>query len=348
MAKRSLKNLAKTIKESEGSNADNSLVIDVTQTPLFSTVQEIKEIEEAAKVKGVKKMSNIYWLDPNELLPYPDEKIRLPLHSGLRKEQLKETIVKDGVLDPAIVWEIDGKRIILAGHNRVEICKEENLDIPCIIRNDLNDKAAERIVIVTNLMNRQHKDIVPGVMSELLTRLIDQYSDLSTKKEVYDIIDKEYALNARAVQRYIQISKMNENLKEYLDAGVITFDGACKLASASRSNQELLANFIKNNNIKKISGAQVAKIVIRVRTDWDDDYLSRALGLINEESSKSKKTLTIKMKDIERYTVGKEITAKTVSNMFQTDYRIREQFEAHNVEYSDDIVIKAIEAYLGK
>ena len=65
-------------------------------------------------------------------------------------------------------------------------------------------------------------------------------------------------------------------------------------------------------------------------------------------SSKSKKTLTIKMKDIERYTVGKEITAKTVSNMFQTDYRIREQFEAHNVEYSDDIVIKAIEAYLGK
>ena len=53
MAKRSLKNLAKTIKESEGSNADNALVIDVTQTPLFSTVQEIKEIEEAAKVKGV-------------------------------------------------------------------------------------------------------------------------------------------------------------------------------------------------------------------------------------------------------------------------------------------------------
>ena len=45
MAKRSLKNLAKTIKESEGSNADNALVIDVTQTPLFSTVQEIKESE---------------------------------------------------------------------------------------------------------------------------------------------------------------------------------------------------------------------------------------------------------------------------------------------------------------
>ena len=129
MAKRSLKNLAKTIKESEGSNADNSLVIDVTQTPLFSTVQEIKEIEEAAKVKGVKKMSNIYWLDPNELLPYPDEKIRLPLHSGLRKEQLKDTIVKDGVLDPAIVWEMNGKRIILAGHNRVEICKEEKKNL---------------------------------------------------------------------------------------------------------------------------------------------------------------------------------------------------------------------------
>lgn len=38
MAKRSLKNLAKTIKESEGSNADNALVIDVTQTDRKSVV----------------------------------------------------------------------------------------------------------------------------------------------------------------------------------------------------------------------------------------------------------------------------------------------------------------------
>lgn len=317
-------------------------------TPFSSTVQELKEIQEATKNTGVMKMTNIYWIQPQELEFYPDEEIRLPLHSGLKKEQLRDTIKQDGVLEPIIVWKNEeNKNIILAGHNRAVICQEEGLEVPCIIRSDLDEKAAERIVIVTNLMNRQHKEIVPSVMATLLSRLVNQYSSLTLKQDAYNLIEKEYAISERSVLRYMQIARLSKNLLELVDKGVIPIASACLLSSHMTSNQELLADFIKRNGITKVSANQMKVVMTRAKTEWDDVFLTNALGLSVTETKK-RNSVTVKMKDIENYLDGREITAKTISKMFITEHKLREQFAVHNVEYSDDLVIKAVEMYLNK
>lgn len=317
-------------------------------TPFSSTVQELKEIQEATKVTGVAKMTNIYWMSPKELEVYPDEEIRLPLHTGLKKEQLRDTIKQDGVLEPIIVWKNDeNKNIILAGHNRAIICQEEGMEVPCIIRSDIDEKAAERIVIVTNLMNRQHKEIVPSVMATLISRLVNQYSSLTLKQDAYDLIEKEYAISERSVLRYMQIARLSKNLLSLVDKGVIPIASACLLSSHLVSNQELLADFINRKNIAKVSANQMKVVMTRAKTEWDDVFLSNALGLVIPEAKK-RNSVTVKMKDIENYLDGREVTAKTISRMFVTEHKLREQFASHNIEYSEDLVLKAVEMYLSK
>jgi ParB-like chromosome segregation protein Spo0J len=42
-------------------------------------------------------------------------------------KQLELNILEEGVRDKIVVWETDGKKIILDGHNRYNICRENKL-----------------------------------------------------------------------------------------------------------------------------------------------------------------------------------------------------------------------------
>lgn len=57
----------------------------------------------------------------------PFRKLLDPL-SREEKEQLERNLVLDGCRDPLVVWEVDGKTILIDGHNRYEIC--QRLAIP--------------------------------------------------------------------------------------------------------------------------------------------------------------------------------------------------------------------------
>lgn len=70
-------------------------------------------------------------------------------------EELKKSISRNGVLSPIIIRKKDDRYEIIAGHNRVNCCKElEIKEVPCIIKN-YNDDEAELVMIETNLSQRE-------------------------------------------------------------------------------------------------------------------------------------------------------------------------------------------------
>ena len=88
------------------------------------------------------------------LVPHPLEpKSRMDPKRSPSLKDLAESIAADGVHVPAIVRSLNGLRSyqIVAGHRRWVGSKLAKLEtLPCIVR-DLDDEAAERLLIIENL-----------------------------------------------------------------------------------------------------------------------------------------------------------------------------------------------------
>lgn len=58
----------------------------------------------------------------------PELRELLPALSQEEKEQLRKNLIADGgALDPLIVWQLEGRQVLVDGYHRLEICTEENL-----------------------------------------------------------------------------------------------------------------------------------------------------------------------------------------------------------------------------
>lgn len=335
MARNRLKNLAARTQES--AVADDRYRVNEEDTPLIDVVNELKNTSSL----------EVTMEDAETLIPYPDKGIRLQLHTGYKRDTLKESLQHDGIIEPCIIWLKEGKKIILAGHNRVDIAKELAMKVPCITRTDLDTKQAERIVIITNLQNRQISEMKPSELSRMLTRLIEGYDDSVYKSEIYKDIDEEFSLSRTKVLWYLKINSLNTFLLEMLDNGDMPLTAAYKLACATSYNQNQLADFVKRNEIKKISITDTEKLVTRKTTDWDEEFMMVIFGLI-EKTRKPRKTTTVsvKLKDIEKYAIGEQVTASSIIGVFKFKNDIKIRFEEKGCEYNEDIVLKAIGEYL--
>jgi len=335
MARNRLKNLAARAQES--AVADDKYRVNEEDTPLIDVVNELKNTSSF----------EVTMEDAEILLPYPDKGIRLQLHTGYKRDTLKESMQHDGIIEPCIIWFKDGKKIVLAGHNRVDIAKELNMKVPCIIRSDLDVKRAERIVIITNLQNRQINEMKPSELSRMLTRLIEGYDDSVYKSEIYKDIDDEFSLSRTKVLWYLKINSLNTYLLEMLDNDDMPLTAAYKLACATSYNQNQLVEFVKKYGIKKISITDTEKLTMRKTTDWDEEFMMVIFGLI-EKAKKPRKTTTVsvKLKDIEKFAVGEQVTASSIIGIYKFKNDIKSRFEEKGYEYDEEVVLKAVEEYL--
>lgn len=337
MARSRLRNL--TARAQESAVADDKYKVNEEDTPLIDVVNELKNTSSF----------EISMEDAESLLPYPDKGIRLQLHTGYKRDTLKESMQHDGIIEPCIIWLKDGKKIILAGHNRVDIAKELNIKVPCIIRTDLDTKKAERIVIITNLQNRQINEMKPSELSRMLTRLIEGYDDSVYKSEIYKDMDDEFSLSRTKVLWYLKINSLNTYLLEMLDNDDMPLTAAYKLACATSYNQNQLADFMKRYEIKKVSITETEKLTMRKTTGWDEEFMMVIFGLI-EKSKKPRKTTTVsvKLKDIEKFAIGEQVTASSIIGVYKFKNDIKNRFEEKGYEYSEEVVLKAVEEYLMK
>ena len=97
-------------------------------------------------------------LSIDDISDFPKHPFRI--NNDLNYEELKNSIIENGVLVPTIVRKKeDGKYEMLSGHRRKKICEEQGIKkIPCIVK-DVSDDEAIILMVDSNL---QRDKILPS------------------------------------------------------------------------------------------------------------------------------------------------------------------------------------------
>lgn len=252
---------------------------------------------------------------PNQpFKPYNDEKL----------QELADDIKINGILNPVIVRKLEtGGYQIMAGHNRVSAAKLAGLtEAPVIIRN-VDDDAAETIMLTTNLNQRQK--LLPSEKAWAYKRLLDSIKRKAGRptKEIVEnqaeknkvqiapnknCDEKSFKLSTEkigeksniskdTVKKYIKLTELHPTLLQMVDDEKIGFIPGYNLAFIKPDRQESLVNFLADNPNCKIS---VSKSELLRELDENDTF---SLLMIREAL-----TPTTNLK----HTEWKKATKKTV------------------------------------
>lgn len=197
-------------------------------------------------------------------IPYHNHSFRL--YEGERLDDMVESIIKNGVLNPVIVQPLpDGKYEILIGHNRWNASViAEKKTVPVIIKTGLSEDEAEMYVIESNLMQRgfenlriseqaaviamrHEKMFSENKRNEILAQLkeLDENASWDTSKQ----IGKEYSMSKNSVARLLRINKLSENLKKSVDEGIIAIRTGVELSYLDIKTQEYISELLISYNI---------------------------------------------------------------------------------------------------
>lgn len=193
----------------------------------------------------------------NMFIPYEDEKLRLDLHHGEDRERLKESIQLNGIFTPVICVKKDDKFMILSGHNRVDIAKELNLEVPYILKKDLSNDQIELICIDDNLIHRQRNDYKPMQLAYSIKVKMDAerhqgiassngYSKLSGDK-----IGEEHGLTRKMINIYLKLNELIDDAKGLVDQKKISIRLAYELAFLDSDSQRIILNYLNDFKINE-------------------------------------------------------------------------------------------------
>lgn len=114
-----------------------------------------------------------------ELTIDPELRDLLPPLTPEEREQLRENLIADGrALDPLVVWQRQGERVIVDGHNRYELCQELGLQYTYTVRT-----WATKADVIAWMLNHQfgRRSLTPKRMAYIRGKLY-----LETKKNPVD------------------------------------------------------------------------------------------------------------------------------------------------------------------
>lgn len=97
-------------------------------------------------------------MEINRLEPFPEHPFQP--YEETRLSRLSESIRESGVLQPVLVWETEGRFVILSGHNRVRAASMAGLErVPVRTMKGLTAEEARLVVTETNLHQRSLGDL---------------------------------------------------------------------------------------------------------------------------------------------------------------------------------------------
>lgn len=226
---------------------------------------EIKKFENIDKQEQSNENDIIYRTKNYEQFhDFPNEKLKLPLLKGEKRELLKSSIEQIGVQTPAKVIRVsdftlplhnDYKPedfIILGGHNRLEICKELNLEYPYIILHNLDQATINKIVAEDHLLNRQLNDMSPSEKVHLFRALNEDPRTFSEKF-------KEQKESRAVIYRLLQLQKLCDEFVSWVDGKdghKLPIYAATSISSLDEDEQNNLILYLSENKIKAITMKQ--------------------------------------------------------------------------------------------
>lgn len=332
---------ADLLKNAKSKETGDQKETDFDEVPLVGIASQLKKAEDS---------KTIYYCEPGnyDLLPYPDAEIRLDLHTEEKRASMVDSIKTDGILEPVLVWRQDGQKYILAGHNRYDIGKELQIKIPYIEFSELTKAQADRIVIITNLQNRQYSEMKPSQLAVMLKRLVNETYDDLDKKAIVAQINEQFSLGTKKIYQYLRYNQLIQNFLDMLDEGKISLYVGYQIGSVDHATQSQLYQFIVKNEINSITMKQVDTLFKKNPSLWNEDLFRRAFGLtaIKVRAARKPANITIKYKSIEPFCKGEDITAESIMNTLKLSKDISDKFENAGIEYNDQLLLDVIDNYL--
>lgn len=225
---------------------------------------------------GVK--NRIVYLEPEELVEYTDEDFEQatgrpqPFHeySGEEFDSLVESIRENGIMQPAVVRPYQSKFQILAGRHRSRAAKLLGIKVPCVIRDDVDDTGAARIMLDTNLEQRPKPKLSElayayRMQSELLKKQgyrsdLDTSSNGCTKLDTAGSIGKKDGKSRSTVHNYIRLSYLIPGMLDAVDNKVIEMMAGVELSYITEEYQkQILAILPEYGKMKKKTANDLRK-----------------------------------------------------------------------------------------
>lgn len=243
--------------------SSNTTVFEVQNTKNDFEHRSVQSLDESKSGDLIYKTK-----DYSKFYPYPDKKLRLPLLTGIEREKLYKSISTNGIMSPIICKpnpEIPNTFIILSGHNRADIAKELNYEIPYIVKENLSVYTEQLIVIDENFIGRQIGDILPSHTAYALKIK----REAESHQGVYDNgkswcdngTSEQYKIKKTMINIYIKLNELIQEFLNMVDNDTLTIKAGYNLAFVSEPNQILLYDYIQHHHgLIKISESIAKKL----------------------------------------------------------------------------------------
>lgn len=255
-------------------------------------------------------------VEVDKLVPFTNHPFKL--YAGSRLDDMVNSVKELGVLSPLLVRKHGVSNYeILSGHNRWNAAKIAGLEkVPVVIMDGLSDDEAMLIVTETNLIQRSFSDLVPseracvlakhyeavknqGKRMDLLNEIkmilnADEMGDEVTSDLVDQKLDSReetavnYDMSGGTVARYLRINELSDNLKEFVDGGMIGFYAAVDISYLDEQQQAYLVGFL---NCGKKVDTDKAKLLHKLRKEGKLNELVMEKVLDGNYKPKKKKSV---------------------------------------------------------
>lgn len=210
--------------------------------------------------------NQIVELQIDKLVPFKKQQ-PFSMYDDNKKQEVKESIEKFGVLTPIIVRPIDNEKYeIIAGHNRVECSKELGKEsIPAKIMN-IDDDDATLIMIDTNLCSRDKispiekgrayklkLEILKKKTQELLDNSnVDGDSLIRESQKSVDKLTEETKESKSQIYRFISLTNLNTDFQRLVEKEEMAISVGSEVSTLNEQEQEILYSVLddKHKNLK--------------------------------------------------------------------------------------------------
>lgn len=210
--------------------------------------------------------NQIVELQIDRLVPFKKQQ-PFSMHDDNKKQEVKESIEKFGVLTPIIVRPIDNEKYeIIAGHNRVECSKELGKEsIPAKIMN-IDDDDATLIMIDTNLCSRDkispiEKGRAYKLKLEILKKKTQELLDNSNadgdslireSQKSVDKLTEETKESKSQIYRFISLTNLNADFQRLVEKEEMAISVGSEVSTLNEQEQEILYSVLddKHKNLK--------------------------------------------------------------------------------------------------
>lgn len=234
--------------------------------------------------------------------------------SNDKMTELLESIEKNGLLNPIIVWEINNdpsnpKYMILSGHNRTKAYKllkavtgsEEYNKILALIKKkeEITEEDAREIIIDTNWVQRQLSPM------EKAKSVIEKYTVLQEKSDyksnynkygegrLRDIIADQYKISGRQVENYRNLQNLIPEIQELVSNNEISITPAFEIAKLDKNIQL----WIYRNEINKIN----VRYTRQLRTNMTLDEVKEIFSNTTLDEKKTSISIKVPIKTYKKY-----------------------------------------------